>query len=399
MSDSSRMANTSNSSVDCGAVEDVTLSPVGPDLGTLYHQSDAVIDAWRARLVAESFRFHYEANSAFRRACTEANVSPACIHDLREASRIPLTPTRAFKGQAREIPLTSPMEQIEVELTSTGSSGVPSVARRDSTTTTRAALAIMAMYREFFRVADGVGLFVSPSPLEYPQMGLARCLHLLSGLLAGSFYTLHGTTVDLDTSIETLERYRGQHTRHVIGPPFLLLRFAHELRRRKRVIPLDQASLIITMGGWKRYTGQSIPRADFCATLAEAFELPCQRVRDIYALTECNMVAIECEHQRKHVAPWCHISVRSVHDLSASVTDGEIGVIAVLDPLNRSYPGFVLTDDLGSVEQGASCPCARNGQVLRYHGRVNPFDFGCCAVRLERRMASAATPKRASGID
>lgn len=71
----------------------------------------------------------------------------------------------------------------------------------------------------------------------------------------------------------------------------------------------------------------------------------------MYGMIESNMLAIECENQRKHVPPWCYISIRDVTDASVELEPGKTGGIAILDALNTAYPGLLLSDDIGEVDE------------------------------------------------
>jgi long-chain-fatty-acid---luciferin-component ligase len=107
----------------------------------------------------------------------------------------------------------------------------------------------------------------------------------------------------------------------------------------------------------------------------------------MYGMIESNLLAVECEYHRKHLPPWCHVTVRDVDDPAAEVPPGRVGVIGILDALSRSYPGFVLSQDVGRVDPAAVCPCGRSGQVMSFAGRLRGAEPGCCAVTIERFMA------------
>ncbi|HLT63464.1 MAG TPA: hypothetical protein VKZ92_02990, partial [Pseudohongiella sp.] len=105
-------------------------------------------------------------------------------------------------------------------------------------------------------------------------------------------------------------------------------------------------------------------------------------------LVESNVMAIDDEHQVKHVSPYVHFSVRSVEDLNKEVADGEHGVLAILDPLARATPGMILTEDIVRLLPGDS-PSGRSGQRMEYIMRAPAsLEFGCCAVNLEKKMDS-----------
>ncbi|HEY4616478.1 MAG TPA: acyl-protein synthetase, partial [Citricoccus sp.] len=93
-----------------------------------------------------------------------------------------------------------------------------------------------------------------------------------------------------------------------------------------------------------------------------------ENVRAVYAMAESSLLAVECHVHRTHVPPWCHVSARDPDDVRTEVAPGAPGLLAVLDALNTSYPGFLLSEDVGSVETGP-CPCGRTGQVLTVLGR------------------------------
>ena len=141
------------------------------------------------------------------------------------------------------------------------------------------------------------------------------------------------------------------------------------------------------LGGWKQYTGNSISRDDFNEKAQRMLGIDRTRIRDMYGMIESNMLAIECEHQRKHVPPWCYISIRDVTDASVELEPGKTGGIAILDALNTAYPGFLLSDDVGEVDEG-DCPCGRTGQTVNFRRRPHGAELGCCAVSIEKYIDS-----------
>jgi long-chain-fatty-acid---luciferin-component ligase len=109
-------------------------------------------------------------------------------------------------------------------------------------------------------------------------------------------------------------------------------------------------------------------------------------VRDIYALVESNVVAIDDEYQIKHASPYVHLSVRNPNDLSQEVPIGQQGILAILDPLSKATPGMILTEDVVRLIAEPS-PSGRRGQRLEYIMRApSAKEFGCCAVNLEQKM-------------
>lgn len=98
------------------------------------------------------------------------------------------------------------------------------------------------------------------------------------------------------------------------------------------------------------------------------------------------MVAIDDEYGEKHATPFVHFSVRDPKQLDREVEVGQVGQLAILDPLARSTPGFMLTEDLVKLLPGKS-KSGRCGQRISYVMRLpESKEFGCCAVNLDRRL-------------
>jgi long-chain-fatty-acid---luciferin-component ligase len=345
-------------------------------------------NALKAGWLRESFALHYETNSWFRLRCQQARFAPDDLHDVDDLRRIPLIAVETFKSSDARHLLSVPLDAIDLEVQSTGTSGIPSVARRDAATTTRVCLSLLALYREFFGLSGGVGLFLCPSPAEAPEMGMVKVFNLFSGLLDDRVYLVRDFTFDPADSVAYLNRWAGRQTRHLFGPPFLIARLLRFLEEKNLQIPLDPSSFVITLGGWKRWTRERIARPLFDRKLNDRLGVAPGNIRDMYGLIESNLLAIECEHHRKHVPPWCHVTVRDPGDPAVEMSPGKPGVLGILDALSLSYPSFLLSQDVGRVEVGSQCACGRTGQVVHCIGRRERAEPGCCAVTIDRYMAS-----------
>jgi long-chain-fatty-acid---luciferin-component ligase len=96
-------------------------------------------------------------------------------------------------------------------------------------------------------------------------------------------------------------------------------------------------------------------------------------------------VLFECSHKAKHVPPWLYASARDPRTL-AEVKSGEPGLLAFADPTPTSYPGFVLSDDFGSVSRRIPCPCGITSDTLTIERRVNKVETRGCALKLETSL-------------
>jgi long-chain-fatty-acid---luciferin-component ligase len=356
------------------------------NLSAVFRLPPAQQNALKVALLRQSVALHYKSNLFFRRKCDLHGFAPDDLRRVGDLQRIPLIPVQSFKRPDARFLLSVPLEAIDMEIQSTGTTGIPSVARRDAATTTRACLALLALYREFFGIAHGVGLFLCPSPAEVPEMGMVKVFNLIAGLLDDRAYLVRGFAFDPQEAIDYLQTWADRQTRHLFGPPFMIARLLRFLESKDLQLRLDPGSFAVTLGGWKRFNCERIPRSDFDQKLQATLGVDLGQVRDMYGLIESNLLAIECEHHRKHVPPWCHITVRDPNDVTSEVPAGHPGVLGILDGLSRSYPGFLLSEDVGRIEPEEECPCGRAGQVVSCVGRLRGAEPGCCAVTIERFM-------------
>lgn len=347
-------------------------------------------DEWATsvtEVLTHAFAVHFERNAFFRAQCDATGVTPEQIRSRTDLPRIPLLPVSMFKRPDAHLLMTASLSDVELEIRSTGTGGVPSVARRDTGTVTRVVTAISGAYRDFFTISKGAGLFLCPSTAESPEMGMVKVFNLLNGVFDDHVYLVRDYAFDPQEAMSYLNKWDGEMTRHIIGPPFLVNRLLRYLELEEIETKLDPESLVITLGGWKRYTGESISRSEFDAKLQRYLGIAPERIRDMYGMIESNMLAVECEHHRKHVPPWCYVSIRDVADASVELAPGQTGGIAILDALNTAYPGFLLSDDVGEVDE-SGCPCGRTGQTVSFRRRRQGAELGCCAVSIERFIES-----------
>ncbi|MFG2974466.1 hypothetical protein ACGFYY_15925 [Streptomyces sp. NPDC048331] len=362
---------------------------------------------WQASVTAalrDNFAHHAEHNAFYRAQCEAAGIKPSEITQLADLTKIPLLPVRMFKQPDAHVLMTAPLTDVELEIRSTGTGGVPSVARRDVTTTSRVLTGIFAQYREFFGVGNGAGLFLCPSTAETPEMGMVKAFNVLNGLLDDHAYIVRDYAFDPAEALARLEGWEDAMTRHIIGPPFLVGRLLRFLELEDIRLQLDPDSLVITLGGWKRYTGESISREEFNSKIETYLGIPAENVRDMYGMIESNMLAMECEHHRKHVPPWSYISIRDVENTDIELEPGKTGVIALLDALSTGYPAFILSEDVGEVDH-TPCPCGRTGQTVSFRRRLQGAELGCCAVSIEKFIdsqeivAECEVPQPATGTE
>src|SRR6187399_1854719 len=85
-------------------------------------------------LLQQNFAHHYANNAFFRAQCDAQGLTPFDIETVEDLTKIPLIPMKNFKSPNSHVLLSVPLTDVELEIKSTGTSGVPSVTRRDGRT-------------------------------------------------------------------------------------------------------------------------------------------------------------------------------------------------------------------------------------------------------------------------
>jgi long-chain-fatty-acid---luciferin-component ligase len=67
-----------------------------------------------------------------------------------------------------------------------------------------------------------------------------------------------------------------------------------------------------------------------------------------------------------------------------------VGLLVFLDPTPASYPGFVLSGDLGRISHVDDCPCGRPGVCIEVIRRVSTIESRGCAQRIARQYRGTA---------
>lgn len=351
----------------------------------LFRLPDEDLAALQFELIRRSFDYHFENNEFYRELASCAGFTPDSLKTEADLLNIPLIPVSAYKGQDSHRLLSVGLTDVEHEMRSTGTSGVPSVARRCSQTVDGGVQSVYGMYREFLSISKGAGVYLCPSTEEIPEMGMIKALNMLAGMLDTHRFMVKKEQMVPEDVVAQIREW-STFTRHIIGPPFLIHRFIAFLKATNTKLQLDPGSLVITLGGWKRFSGAMISRKEFNDECAEWLGIKPQNIRDIYALVESNIVAIEDERGVKHITPTARVSVRDPDNLGVEVSMGKPGQLAIYDPSNFTVPGFLLTEDIVTLEPKRDDD-TRAGQRMKYIMRAPAStEFGCCAVNLEKKM-------------
>jgi len=393
--------------------------------------------------IKHSFKHHYENNTLYKRLCEMNKVTPDIIKSIDDLKKIPLVPDSFFKDYPDgndflnwldniytgstpmpEFRTQSPDHDEVIEnfnkkgvsiMFTSGTSGRFSFIPRDTISWNHLKYnAIRSVFELMDYNPNDIIILLIPDP---------RLTNLTIASLFGIAYDLYqpeNIHVALkDTKITTqflrmqrneaigikekikakaisklspivqkksdakiinlFEEIEEQEKRvNIAGPPFWLNRIVERMIKEGKKVKLPD-SQVLTGGGWKAEEDKRAPEEVFREKVEKVLGIPQDRYHDVYAMSECSSVFLSCEGHYKHVPPTI-IPLVLDEELN-SVGYNKFGRFAFIDPIPRSYPGYIITGD--KVKLLERCPvCKREGPVLDVEVSRLPGveGRGCAAV-------------------
>lgn len=337
------------------------------------------------QLVREAATRYHELCAPYRRLCEADGFSPADLVTSDDLARVPLVPAGAFK---RHSLACGDGRAVVKRCVSSGTQGTRSEVPRDNVTLERFVGSVQSIANDVVGLPfRGRVLNLGPDTDEAADLWFAYVMSVLE-LIYPAQHFVRGGVFDAAGLAAALEAAEPDERLLLVGPPPLFFRFAEYLQERGPRFGLDSAGadcVVVTAGGWKRASAEAIEPCELRARLCEALGLEePARVRDAFNMVELNTVLIECEAHRKHAPPWLVATSRDPRSLAA-LPDGETGVLAYLDPTPTSYPGFVLSEDFGSVSE-APCPCGRTAPTVSIERRIKRIESRGCALKMDHSI-------------
>ena len=337
----------------------------------------------KLKAIKESFVYHYNNCEKYRIFCKSRDFSPDKLKGFSDLSKIPLLPIGVFKKYDL---LSVDKQDISIIAKSSGTTGSVSRVYRDKITIDRLTKGVFKMVDWMTEGRKGfVGALVPP-PGENDAWIIQSSSMIFPKYFDRVEHFIRGGRIDINYMMKILSDPDLPKPRHLFGPPFAYLMLAEALQKNSITIKLDEGSLIVTGGGWKSFEDKSIPKDTFRGIVSRLFSIPVQNIRDSLSCAEINSWITDCRCFKKHVPPWLHVSIRDPENPDEEVGVGEEGLIAYLDPLAHSYPGFILTDDVGKiiVEENEVCECGSIGPCLHENvRRAKGAEARGCALRLQ----------------
>jgi long-chain-fatty-acid---luciferin-component ligase len=333
------------------------------------------------RHIIDAFAWHYERNEPYRAYCERLGVAPGDVADDADLSRIPLVPSSQFK--LSDV-VTSPLEAVVKVCTSSGTLGSISRVHRDEQTLYRFLGSIQCSIDQVLTLTDAYGLHLGPSREEAGDLWISYVLSIADLLYPTDNFVRDGV-FDPAAVIARLRDVKADYgTVVLVGPPIMFLELLAFASERGIILDHCENLMVITAGGWKRFSGQAISRTALEAGLSERFRgLDPRNVRDSFNMVELNTGIAECEWHAKHIPPWLRMTALEPRTMQPAA-EHAVGLLAFLDPTPTSYPGFVLTDDLARIQQ-APCRCGRPGPTLEIVRRIRSVEARGCALKIDRQ--------------
>jgi phenylacetate-coenzyme A ligase PaaK-like adenylate-forming protein len=354
------------------------------------YRNDAELDALFLGALNEVTAWHVERLDLYSRLWRAAGAP--VVTRMADLAQQPFIHANLFK---RHVIRSVPAEAIAVELSSSGTSGVPSRMCFDEWTM-RTVQRMDARTFEFFGwtsadVATNYLIFGrEPHPLAQGEVrsGVGFSVEYVCDFAPAKAVTYAlrhtgaGHEFDVFGCVDALLRYSEDDapTRLFGFPAFLAFTLDRLRALGAPPLRLPPGSLVLTGGGWKGYQDRHIPRAELTQRIEEQLGVPPERVRDIWGSVEHPLPYYECSRHHCHVPTWARALVRSVRTLEP-VADGEPGYLQLISPYITSSPAHsVLMADLASRHPAAACGCGIPTPWLVFHGRAGVSRNRGCAV-------------------
>ena len=347
----------------------------------IYHWDASRRLTFQLEGIRDAFEFHYERCPIFRRFCAVENIAPISITSPEDILKIPLIPSSVFKTFEIQ---SVPDKDIVKVCCSSGTRGSISRVLRDNLSLERFLGSIRISTDKLLEMRPDAQVFnLGPDTNEAGDVWFSYVMSLLGLLRRSENYVRHGVLY-MRSLLEDLGTLQKRIQPILVGPPIFFVYFMSFLEEEGVTLDLSsQDGFVITAGGWKSFSSQELDREEFVLRCAKHFGIKDNHhIRDAYNMVELNTVIFECELGVKHIPPWLVVSSFNPETLSP-MRAKEMGLLGFYDPLPTSYPGFILSDDFGRVNNEA-CDCGRSGPTMEFCRRVNLIEDRGCALTMDR---------------
>jgi hypothetical protein len=299
-----------------------------------------------------------------------------------------------LKAYAFPLPPDVPVAR---RLTSSGTTGVPVVVPLDEASWRRRQAALLASYRgagvlgQAGQPLDALGFLLDPATTQMAgSVVIDAALRSTPEIRSIQYLARQGTagpSFPLETALPAIRSVAAGGPVLLIGYPALMAAAMQALAEHGlRSLPLAPGSRILTGGGWKSFLpGVRLDQDEFRRKAGAFFQVPPDAIRDMFGLSECPAVFVQCGRGSYHAPAFADARVIDPESGQA-VPDGDVGLLQLTVPLTTSYPLLkILTTDKATLTTG--CPCGLAAPVLTPRGRTTAARFETCAMKVGAAVA------------
>ncbi len=153
----------------------------------------------------------------------------------------------------------------------------------------------------------------------------------------------------------------------LIGSPLLLREIASNIIENNIKLKHSKDSIIIGVNGLRKIIN---PENKVRPLINEAFKnIP---YLETYTMAEFNSLIIDCKDKKHmHIPPWI-IPILFDENNEPLEPEGKVtGLFGFLEPITKSYPGFILTDDYLTIDFDAIRECEVHTPIVtKVHGKT-----------------------------
>ena len=300
-----------------------------------------------------------------------------------EEEEIPMLPIGLFKNMEL---MSVPPADVFKTMTSSGTTGQEvSKIFLDTDTAGYQQHALASIGADFFGEERLPFLVIdSPDVLKSRELFSARGAGIL-GFSIFSSRICYALTSDMELDMEAVEaflkRYKDKKIL-VFGFTYIIWKYFYKaLAIQGKKLELKNG-ILIHGGGWKKLISQSVSQEEFKMRICSVTGI--SHIHNYYGMAEqTGCIYMECPCGNLHASVYSDIITRRTVDFTPCEF-GEKGIIQVLSPLPRSYPGHsILTEDEGIIIGEDDCLCGRLGKYFKVTGRIKQAQVRGCSDTYE----------------
>jgi phenylacetate-coenzyme A ligase PaaK-like adenylate-forming protein len=333
----------------------------------------------------EMCEFHFENSDIFRGLCNQHNFKPSDLIKYEDVNKIPHIIVTAFKTHKI---ISVPETEISLTLTSSGTQGQKSQINLDESSFTRQAFMRSSIVKSQKLSSDSLVNYMvfSYSPNISGQKGAAHTFQKYTEFAPAKekYFALQGNSetdvnFNANNSIDKLIKYSemGLPLR-VVG--FLAFSYAtfKEMQKLKIKLEFPAESLLLTGGGWKSHTGETVDFEKYAEIVNDVLGIAPDRIRDFYGMVEHGVPYMSCSNRHYHIPIYANVKAIDPGTLEI-LPNGETGILKLQTSYIKSTPAIsVLSTDLGFIE--SNCKCGLQGDYIVLKGRAGVQKHAGCAI-------------------